>query len=73
METRAVHLIWCKNRALDYLARGNRREAFFSMCSDLAGHEETAGHAGIVLGMQLFRGGHLETPEQMREFILGFH
>ena len=73
MITRSEHLAWCKQRALEYVDRGDVSQAFASMTSDLRKHGETQDHAGIELGASLLFGGHLSTPEQMRTFIEGFN
>lgn len=41
MRTRDEHLTWCKQRALEYLNRGEFVEAITSMLSDLGKHDET--------------------------------
>ena len=57
--TRAEHLTWCKQRALEYVATGDLPGAFQSMTSDLSKHPETKSHPGSALGMQLLMGGFL--------------
>lgn len=71
--TREEHLAWCKKRALEYVDMGQVQSAFASMASDLNTHPETEGHFGIQLGMLMLMGGHLNTPEKMRNFIEGFN
>ena len=71
--TRANHLAWAKERALEYVDRGDIAGAMASMGSDLDKHPETAGHASIMLGMMLLMGRHLSTPEQARKHIEGFN
>jgi hypothetical protein len=71
--TRAEHLAWCKQRALEYVDRGDTQQAFASMASNLGKHPETAGHSALQLGMMLLMGGHLNSPQKMREFIEGFN
>lgn len=73
MTTRQEHLQWCKDRALEYCDRGDTKNAFASMVSDLGKHPETAGHAGIMLGTMQLMGGMLSTPVEMRKFIEGFN
>lgn len=70
--TRDEHLAWCKQRALAYVDRGELVQALNSMLSDLSKHPETDKHSGVMLGVMLSAGGHLNTPEAMREFIEGF-
>ena len=72
-ETRAEHLAWCKQRALEYVDAGNINQAFASMGSDLNKHPETANHSGITLGAMMLMGGQLDTAEKMRRFIEGFN
>lgn len=71
--TRADHLAWCKQRALEYMDSGDLDGAFASMVSDLGKHPETAHHIGIDLGMMQTMSGTLSTPEQMRKFIEDFN
>lgn len=71
--TRADHLAWCKQRALEYVDRGDAGGAFASMASDLNKHEGTANHIGIQLGMLQMMGGMLSGRDEMRRFIEGFN
>ena len=71
--TRAEHVEWCKKRALEYIDIDDVNNALASMCSDLRKHPETEKHAGIELGTMMVMGGHLSSPDKMREFILGFN
>lgn len=73
---RAEHMAWCKKRALQYLEPGpyfSIENAWASMVSDLAKHDETHRHAAIGLGMSMLIAGRLSTAEKMREFIEGFN
>jgi hypothetical protein len=70
--SRAEHVAWCKERALEYVERGELPEAMASMASDLNKHPETPGHMGCELGMMLMVNGHLKTKEEMRKWIEGF-
>ena len=70
---RQEHLEWCKKRALEYIDAGDFNQAYTSMASDLGKHPDTAGHAGIELGMGLLMIGQLSTVNEMRKFILGFN
>lgn len=38
---RIEHVKWCKERALQYIDRGDYQGAFGSMASDLGKHKET--------------------------------
>jgi hypothetical protein len=71
--TRAEHLKWCKQRALEYCDMGDVAQAFASMSSDLGKHPETENHAAIQLGTMLLIAGHLNSPAEMRKFIEGFN
>lgn len=71
--TRAEHLAWCKQRALEYVDQGQNQAAYASMASDLNKHPETANHAAISLGLMLMVGGHLDSGPEMRRFIEGFN
>lgn len=73
MDSRAEHLAMSKARALKYVDAGEVTQAYTSMVSDLNKHPETSNHGAIQLGMMLMMGGHLSTPEKMREFINGFN
>ena len=71
--TRAEHLAWCKQRALEYIDQGDLTSAYASVASDLGKHPETQNHAAIGLGMAMMINGHLSTAAKMREFIEGFN
>jgi hypothetical protein len=49
--TRAEHLAWAKQRALEYVDRGDLQNAVTSMLSDLGEHSETAIAAGGFIAM----------------------
>lgn len=71
--TRAEHLAWCKQRALEYIKGGDANNAWASMASDMRKHPETANHIALELGMMLLMTGNLDAPHKMREFIEGFN
>lgn len=71
--TRAEHLAWCKQRALEYVDAGDLQNAYASMASDLGKHPDTADHAGIQLGMMQLMAGQLGNAIEMRKFIEGFN
>ena len=71
--TRAEHLAWCKQRALEYVDAGDLSQAMTSMVSDLNAHPETLRHSAMELGMMMIMGGQLGTPAEMRRFIEGFN
>lgn len=70
---RAEHLEWCKKRALEYVNKGDLKEAFASFQSDMTKHPETDGHSALELGTMLLIGGHLSNNKQMRDWITGFN
>lgn len=70
---RAEHLEWCKQRALEYVDKGDLKEAFASFQSDMTKHPETDGHLALKLGTMLLIGGHLSSNKQMRDWITGFN
>jgi hypothetical protein len=71
MTTRAEHLAWAKERALEYVDAGDINQAFTSLASDLSKHPDTQGHAAIELGFMEIFAGTISTPSQMRDFIEG--
>ena len=74
METRAEHLQWCKDRAIEILnERGDCGEAYASFMSDMSKHPETEKHSALMMGMMLLMGGHNQTPDAMERFINGFN
>ena len=76
METdmnRTEHLTWCKTRAIEYVNRGDAKNALASMFSDLNKHPDTENHAGTELGMMLKMTGQLDSVGEVRKFINGFN
>jgi hypothetical protein len=71
--TRQEHLDWSKQRALEYVDRGDLVQAFTSMGSDLSKHDELRNHPGIQIGLQFLMIRGLSTRYEMRRFIEGFH
>lgn len=73
--TRAEHLAWCKQRALEYVDVGDLQNAFASFASDVAKHPETESIRDTIagLGMPLLMMGHLDTPHKMREHLNGYN
>jgi len=74
-DTRAEHLAWCKERALEYLDEGDVQQAFASFASDMSKHPETA-KAFVPLrtaGLQVLMNVRSDkTFGEMRKFINGF-
>jgi len=71
--TRQEHLDWCKQRAIEYVDRGDMKNAFASMMSDIRKHKETSNHPAINVGMLMLMSGKLSNAEDMRKFINGFN
>jgi len=70
--TRAEHMAWAKQRALEYVERGDLTNAVASMGSDLEKHAETADSASAFLMMA----GMLEIKngaQAVRRWIEGFN
>jgi hypothetical protein len=68
--TRAEHLKWCKERALEYVNQGDMNNALASMTSDLGKHPETRSSVQVcvMLGIR-----ETANAERMRKFIEGFN
>lgn len=71
--SRAEHLKWCKDRALEYVEQGDLGQAFASFQSDMRKHKETRDHIALNLGTMLLMSNNLETEKQMKEWIIGFN
>lgn len=70
---RAEHLQWAKDRATEYVNRGELQDAYASMASDMRKHPDLEDHAAIGLGMSLMMIGDLSTSQSMQNFIDGFN
>jgi hypothetical protein len=74
MRTRAEHLEWCKQRAREYLDRGDLANAVASMGGDMDKHPETrmAGEKmGTLIYVAMFRITEGDV-QGVREWIEGF-
>lgn len=71
--TRAEHLAWCKQRALEYCEADDMAQAWASMASDMSKHDETRNHAALELGMMMLMVGQISTSQEMAQFIRGFN
>lgn len=70
--TRDEHLQWCKDRALEYVTRGDLHNAVTSMMSDLRKHADFQGETYSFLmlaGMMDIAKG----PEAVKRWINGFN
>jgi hypothetical protein len=71
--TRAEHLQWAKDRALEYVQNGDFAGACASMLSDLNKHPQIDPSAAkTVFGIEAFTGG-LNTADKVRHFINGIN
>ena len=70
---RQEHLQWAKDRALEYAQKGDIQNAFLSMQSDMAKHEELANHLALQMGTMLLMGGNLKTESEITNWIIGFN
>ena len=66
MKTRAEHLEWCKQRAMEFCERGDADGGLLSMLRDLGKHTETA--ASTLLIIQL-RASRLSSMAEVLKFI----
>jgi hypothetical protein len=71
--TREEHLQWAKDRAIEYADAGDTHNAFASFMSDMQKHDGTADHSALTLMSQMYFGGMLKLPGQMKDFIEGFN
>ena len=71
--TRAKHLQWCKDRALEYADRGDMTNAIASMASDMSKHPDTENHAGLQLMVMLAMASKFDRLGELRKFIEGFN
>lgn len=72
--SRAEHLKWCKDRAMEYVNSGDFKGAVTSMLSDLSKHKDTKrSSTGICaeLGMMELLTG--PTEKKITRFIQGFN
>lgn len=73
MMDRAEHLAWCKQRALEYLNRGELRNAVTSMMSDMNKHPETASAPGGILDRLGLMAAMSNDAREVRRYIEGFN
>ena len=69
--SRADHLQWCKDRAMEYVNTGDSTNAIASMISDLGKHPETAQSAS--LGMMLAIVINRNDKAAMTNWVQGFN
>lgn len=71
--TREEHMAWCKQRAHEYLDKGDIQNGVTSMLSDLGKHPETKLPEGSplpMLGMMAMMSG---DPREAARFVDGFN
>ena len=74
MTTRAEHLQWCKDRAMEYVKTGDYNQAITSMLSDLTKHPETEkSGTGICAQIGMFEMMKGPTRESATKYIQGFN
>lgn len=74
MQTRDEHLQWCKDRAMEYVKRGELLGAITSMMSDMEKHPETKLKPALTqLGMFAAMQAQKGDRDAVERFILGFH
>jgi len=72
--TRAEHLQWCKDRAIQEMEYTNEpAQGMASFMSDMKKHPETKDHSALELGLMMMFGGHLNNKEEVKKFIEGFN
>lgn len=70
--TRSEHLAWAKQRAHEYVDRGDLATAITSMISDLGKHEAWQGN-GFLGTMAMVAMVEPQTPFHIRKWIDGFN
>jgi len=71
--TRAEHLQWCKDRAIEYIQGGDISQGITSMMSDMRKHQETTSESCMTLCMMMLKSGQLTTQQEAEKFINGFN
>jgi len=67
---RDEHIQWCKDRALEYLNKGDLANAVTSMGSDMDKHPETRANASLIaVGLMYAMEG---DADGVRRFIEGY-
>ena len=69
MRSRAEHLAWCKQRALEYADLGDVATAHASLASDMSKHPGTVWHPGPMRMIELIVAGRMKTGAGARAFI----
>lgn len=69
--TRAEHLAWAKQRAMECVDRGEMLDAIASIPSDLGKHEET--ERSVAMGAMIAITVNRRDSDSVRRFIDGFN
>jgi hypothetical protein len=70
MKTRDEHLEWCKQRAREYLDRGELADAVASMASDMGEHPE-CGVNDYLVAVAMLHVANLDAA-MLRRWVEGF-
>lgn len=70
---RSEHLQWCKDRAMEYINRGDVQQGITSFMSDMDKHNETANHSALQLMAMMMFSGQLSSASEAGKFIQGFN
>lgn len=68
-DARAVHLAFCKRRALEFIKNGDISNAFTSFQNDMRKNQKTAAHPALEIMTRQYFSGFLASAEKMRAFI----
>ena len=74
--TREEHMQWCKDRAMEYVERGDLVNAVASMMSDLSKHDETrdSGTGAMrMLGLMAATQAQNSDRAAVERYIKGFN
>ena len=75
MRTRQEHLQFCKERAMEYVNRGELLEGVTSMMSDINKHPETADKGGVLAALGLMACQQAQAGDRagVVRYIQGFN
>lgn len=74
MEARGEYLQWCKDRAMEYVNRGELLEGVTSMMSDMEKRDDTKlGPALSGLGIHAAMAATQGNRDMVERYILGFN
>lgn len=71
--TRSEHLQWAKDRAKEYIDKGDVTGAAASFISDMNKHDDLRDHVALPLMGAMMLGGHLTDSVSMWRFIQDFN